>query len=246
VFETNTLLFFALVALGASVQTMTGFAMGLIIMAGVTAFNIADISFSAAVVSFISLSNTLIALRHNHRNIDLDYLKWISVGLVPVLIGGVVLLNYLSDQYADALQMLLGIVIIGAGVSLMIAPEPYQERSSPLGISSCGVLGGLIAGLYSAGGAPLAYFMYRQPIELNIIRSTLLAVFAISTFWRTIVVGFAGHINMEVLTMAGISIPVVVAATMITGRYVHLVPDRLVRRLVFVLLIAVGTFLIVR
>jgi len=246
VFEINTLLFFALVALGASVQTITGFAMGLIVIAGVTAFNIADISFSAAVVSFISLSNTLIALRHNHRHIDRHYLKWISLGLVPVLIGGVVLLDYLSDQYSNALRILLGIVIIVAGVSLMIAPAPYKARSSRQNIAFCGGLGGLIAGLYSAGGAPLAYFMYRQPIELNIIRSTLLAIFAISTLWRTMVVGFAGHINLEVLAMAAISIPVVVVVTMITGRYVHLLPDRLVRRFVFVLLIGVGTFLIVR
>lgn len=220
--------------------------MGLIIIAGVTAFNLADISFSAAVVSFISLSNTLTALRHNRRHIDLDYLKWISLGLVPILIGGVVLLNYLSDQYSDALRILLGIVIIGAGVSLMIAPESYKQRSSPLAIASCGAVGGLIAGLYSAGGAPLAYFMYRQPIELNIIRSTLLAIFAISTLWRTMVVGFAGHINMEVLQTAAISIPVVVVVTMTTGRYVHLIPDKLVRRFVFVLLIGVGTFLILK
>ena len=132
------MLFFALVALGAVVQTTTGFAMGLIIIAGVTAFEIADISFSAAVVSFISLSNTLIALRHNRRDIDFHYLKWISVGLVPVLIGGVVLLEFLSDQYNDALRILLGVVIIGAGVSLMIAPEPYKEGSSRLSIASCG------------------------------------------------------------------------------------------------------------
>jgi uncharacterized membrane protein YfcA len=225
---------------------MTGFAMGLIIIAGVTAFNLADISFSAAVVSFISLSNTLIALRHNHRHIDMDYLKWISLGLIPVLIGGVVLLNYLTDLYSEALRILLGIVIIGAGVSLMIAPEPYDQRSSPLGIAACGALGGLIAGLYSAGGAPLAYFMYRQPVGLTIVRSTLLAIFAVSTLWRTVVVGFAGHISLEVLQAAAISIPVVVVATMTTGRYVHLVPDKLVRRFVFVLLIGVGTFLILK
>jgi hypothetical protein len=39
------------------VQTLTGFAMGLIIMAGVALFNIADMAYVAAVVSFISLTN---------------------------------------------------------------------------------------------------------------------------------------------------------------------------------------------
>ena len=61
--EINTILFLVIVVLGALVQTLTGFAMGLIIMVGVALFNIADIAFTAAVVSFISLTNAGIALR---------------------------------------------------------------------------------------------------------------------------------------------------------------------------------------
>ncbi len=244
--ETNTLLFFALVAAGAVVQTVTGFALGLIIIAGVTVLDIAEISFSAAVISIITLVNTVVALRNNRRHIDLGYVKWISLGLVPVLVAGVVLLEYLSAKYYNFLQTLLGIVIIGAGIMLMITPAPYEEKSSNTATTLCGVLGGLIAGLYSAGGAPLAYFMYRQPVDLNVIRATLLAVFAISTFWRTLVVAVAGHVDSRVLVTAGASIPVVVIATVVTGRFVHHIPDRLVRRLVFILLIGVGAFLILR
>ena len=244
--ETNTLLFFALVAAGAVVQTVTGFALGLIIIAGVTVLDIAEISFSAAVISIITFVNTVVALRNNRRHIDFDYLKWISLGLVPVLVAGVILLEYLSSKYYNFLQTLLGIVIIGAGIMLMITPAPYKEKSSNTATTLCGVLGGLIAGLYSAGGAPLAYYMYRQPVELNVVRATLLAIFAISTFWRTLVVAAAGHIDGRVLVTAGASIPVVVIVTVVTSRFVHQIPDRFVRRLVFVLLIGVGAFLILR
>lgn len=244
--EINTLLFFALVATGAVVQTVTGFALGLIIIAGVTVLDIADISFSAAVISIITFTNTIVALRSNHRFIDFNYVKWISLGLVPVLVAGVILLDYLSAKYYDFLQTLLGIVIIGAGIMLMITPAAYKEKSSNTATTVCGVLGGLIAGLYSAGGAPLAYYMYRQPIELNVIRATLLAIFAISTFWRMLVVTVAGHVDSRVLVTAAASIPVVVLVTMVTGRFVHHIPDRIVRRLVFMLLIVVGAFLILR
>ena len=244
--EINILLFLVLVAGGALVQTITGFAMGLLIIAGVTALDIAEISFSAAVISIISLTNTAVALRHNHRHIDTHYLKWVSIALIPVMVGGFILLNYLSTGYYNMLKVLLGIVIISAGVMLMITPAPYRNQSPKLAICSCGVLGGLIAGLYSAGGAPLAYFMYRQPIELNVVRSTLLAIFAISTLWRTVLAAVAGHLDSSVLIVAGVSIPVVVLVTMLTGRVVHHVPDKLVRRLVFILLIGVGIFLIAR
>ena len=51
--EITTFLFLAVVVLGALVQTITGFAMGLVTMAGIAVLGIADIAFSAAVVSFI-------------------------------------------------------------------------------------------------------------------------------------------------------------------------------------------------
>ncbi|MBT6584783.1 MAG: sulfite exporter TauE/SafE family protein, partial [Gammaproteobacteria bacterium] len=49
--EINTILFLVIVVLGALVQTLTGFAMGLVIVVGVALFDITDIAFAAAVVS---------------------------------------------------------------------------------------------------------------------------------------------------------------------------------------------------
>ena len=70
--DTNTLLFFALVAAGAIVQTVTGFALGLIIIAGVTVLGISEISLSAAGISLMTFINTIVALRHNRCHIDVD------------------------------------------------------------------------------------------------------------------------------------------------------------------------------
>ena len=227
------------------VQTVTGFAMGLMIIAGVVALDLTSISFAAAVISFISLLNTVIALRQTHKHIDREFVLAISLGLAPLLVGGVLILDYLSSDFYHWLRTILGGVIIAAGFLLMITPRPYDKPSGRWTSVMVGAVGGVIAGLYSAGGAPLAYFMYRQPLELQVIRSTLLAVFALSTLWRTVVVAGAGHVTLDVLKVAALSVPVVVLTTVITGRVLHLVPDKVVRRLVFVLMICVGLFLIV-
>ena len=63
--EINTILFFAMVVLGAVVQTVTG-----LTMAGITVLGVADVAFSAAVVSFISMANTSIGLRKGYRQVD--------------------------------------------------------------------------------------------------------------------------------------------------------------------------------
>ena len=242
--EINTILFLAVVVLGALVQTVTGFAMGLIIMAGVALFNITDIAFAAAVVSFISLTNAGVALRYGHRHVDWLFVRRILLGMIPAMALGIALLTYLSEHYYALLKLLLGFVIILAGTSLMLAPTPFGSRSSSLMFTVFGAFGGLLAGLYSASGAPLAYFAYRQPLSINTIRFSLLAVFGVSTAIRAAMIGVSGQLNMAIMQTSALAIPLVIVVTLAASRYVQLVPDHLVRRLVFVVLIIAGTFLI--
>ncbi|MBT4615226.1 MAG: TSUP family transporter, partial [Gammaproteobacteria bacterium] len=141
-------------------------------------------------------------------------------------------------------KTLLGLVIILAGTSLMIAPAPLSVQSRGLVFTLFGTFGGLLAGLYSAGGAPLAYFAYRQPLSINTVRFSLLAVFGVSTMIRAAMIGVSGQLNMAILQMSAVAIPLVIVVTLVASRYVQLVPDHLVRRLVFVILIVAGIFLI--
>ena len=242
--EINTVLFLVIVVLGALVQTLTGFAMGLIIIVGVALFDITDIAFAAAVVSFISMTNAGVALRQGHRYVDWLFVRRILLGMIPAMALGIILLTYLSEHYYTLLKTLLGFFIILAGTSLMIAPAPFSAQSSGLMFTLFGTLGGLLAGLYSAGGAPLAYFAYRQPLSINTIRFSLLAVFGASTAIRTAMIGVSGQLNMAILQMSVVAIPLVIVVTLVASRYVQLVPDHLVRRLVFVILIVAGIFLI--
>jgi len=101
-----------------------------------------------------------------------------------------------------------------------------------------------LAGLYSAGGGPLAYFAYRQPLSINTIRFSLLAVFGVSTAIRAAMIGVSGQLNMAILQMSAVTILLVIVVTLLASRYVQMVPDHLVRRLVFLILIVAGIFLI--
>lgn len=242
--DPNQLYFLLLVAAGALVQTITGFAMALIIVGGVAALSLADIGASAAVVSLVGLVNTTVALRHNYRSVDVKFLIWLSIGLIPLMLAGILLLELLSRTASDLLQNLLGIMIISAGILLMLKPKPYQQTSARITTILVGASGGLIGGMFGAAGAPYAYLMYRQPMNLVVIRATLLAVFAVATSCRTVMVGFYGHLDREVLTLAALSVPIVIVITLFAGRIAHLLPDVLVRKIAFGLLILLGGFLI--
>jgi|TARA_B100002003_G_scaffold251411_1_gene294803 uncharacterized membrane protein YfcA len=238
-------LFLLLIGVGAFCQTITGFAMALIIMGGAAALDLALVSFSAAVVSIVSLVNVIAALRHSYRHVDRRLLAHLCLGMIPALIAGVVLLGFLSESSQTLLRKILGGVIIMAGLLQLMKPQPWAQRSAPLYASLAGCLGGLTGGLLSTGGAPIAFFMYRQPIDFEIIRATLLSIFAVSTLGRTLVISAAGHITAEILIMSSIAIPLVLLATTLARRAAPYLSDMLVRKAVLALLILVGSFLLV-
>lgn len=245
-FDANSVFFLLLVFIGAVVQSLTGFAMALIILGGVAALGLAGISETAAVVSILSLFNAALALRHNHRQIDYSLVKTMSIGMVPAVFFGLLILEYLSEEFGELLKVSLGVMIVSAGILLFLKPTPYPAISNRYTQGLIGFLGGLMAGTYGAGGAPLAYLLYRQPLEFNIVRTTLLALFAISTLVRTVLVGINGNLNTTVLGLALLCLPIVVVATMVSLKLGKHVPDTALRKVTFILLMLVGAFLIIK
>ncbi|MDK1022741.1 MAG: sulfite exporter TauE/SafE family protein [Gammaproteobacteria bacterium] len=241
----DTGLFLFLVMLGAYVQTITGFAMGLLIMGGVTILNLAPIAFSAAVVSILSLLNAMLALRYSLKYVNWKTVGYTCAGLLPGLVVGFLILGLLGDSAYIWLRRILGVVIIIAGVLLTLKPEPWHRASGRWATSLTGVAGGLIGGMFSTGGAPIAFFMYRQPVELNIIRATLLAVFVVTTFSRTVAVAVDGQLTRDILAVSGVGIPLVLITTLFARKISPVNADITIRKTVFILLILIGAFLVI-
>ena len=241
----TTLAFLLLVSLGALVQTITGFAMGLIIMGGAALFGLIDLRAAAAVVSLISLMNVAVALRRTYRFVEREFFLSIVLGMIPMIIIGVLLLDYWSGSNYELLKMMLGLVIVSAGVLLFLKPLAYLQRSPRWLNVLVGCASGIMGGLYGAGGAPTAYHLYRQPLLLQAVRATLLGTFAISTIVRSGFVAVQGHITTEVLWLTGLAMPAVVGMTLLGGVLMPRVPELAVRRFAFLLLILLGGSLVV-
>ena len=236
--------FVALVALGAATQTITGFAMGLVIVAGVAMTDIETVAFAAAVVGILSMANSLVALRGVSGEIDRRLLGITCVTLLPLLVAGIWLLDYLSGVAYDVVKQLLGTLIILAGGLLLLRPTPWQHPSGTPALLVSGVFGGLAAGLYSSGGSVLAFVMYRQPGPISVIRSTLLSFFLVTTALRTTTIGFDGQLTSGVLLTSAVSLPVVVVVTWVAARFRERVPENLVRGATAVVLAVAGAFLL--
>lgn len=241
----ESLIFFLIaVALGTYVQTVTGFAIGLIVMGTVTAFDLAPIPFSAIVVGFISVWNGLVALRRNYTAVNWKITQLVLISAMPAMIGGVYLLTYLSQSTTSTIKLALGIVVIVGGCLLMLKPNFRKEIEPSWSFLISGFAAGSLGGLFSTGGPPLVYHLYRQPISFNAIRTTLLAIFLFFALGRIVVVGVQGQINMEIVRYSLFSIPVVTLFTLIGIRYPPPLSAKNRRRFAFSLLIVIGVSLV--
>ena len=240
----STLAFLGLVALGSYIQTVSGFAIALIIAGGVTMLGLASIPFTANVISFIALANVAAAVHRQHGHIDIRIMLYGSAGVLLFSGAGLVLLERLSSDSVGLLEMLLGAVILASGALLMIHPHPLSRPSHAYTHLIAGGFGGLLSGLFGAGGPPLVVHIYRQPLPFATIRTTLLAILGIMPLIRIVLEGFNGNITGEILWLSALSAPVSIVVTLAAKRYHPPFSDTVMRRFAFGLLCLIGISLI--
>ena len=238
------LYFSVMVVIATAVQTITGFALGLILVALCTAFGIMSVIDCAAIVSLVSMMNTGLLLRRSYRDLNGHVVMAIMLGLIPTLLLGFYWLDQVGRDQVSLLRTIIGAMVLVAGTTLMLRPSPYSSLSAKPLFFGSGLIGGLFGGLFSAAGAPIAYLMYRQPLAISVIRSSLLAVFFLSTFVRAVTGGFAGHYTPDVLLKTLVAAPVMLVTTMLIEPTLPAIPDQVVRRLVFLCLMALGLYLL--
>jgi len=244
-FDTALLGFAAIIAFATYVQTVTGFALGMIVMGAVTAFDLVPIAFTSVVISLVTLANGIFAIKGNMNAVNRKAVLATSIGILPGLVVGLWLLDYLSEEFAALLQVLLGITIIVGGLMIMLKPEPIKAPSGNPVFAGSGAAAGLLAGLFSMAGPPLVYQFYRQPFEMLTIRLSLLTIFLTSSLLRTTMVGIQGGLTLDMFTFSAICLPIVVAFTWLGRKFPPPVSNNNLRRIAFGLLILIGISLLI-
>ena len=232
---------FGLILLVASyVQSVAGFAHGLIVMGSVTLLGLAPVAFTAVVISMTGFASVLMALVGRRGHIDERIFLRACLGLVPMLLLGLGLLHLLDQGSSQLLQRVLGSVILVGGGLGMIKPHPRTERASNWQDILAGGFSGILGGLFSTSGPPLIYHLYRQPDRVDVIRSTLLAIFLISSSARIVLVLVEGSFEANMLYLSLLTLPIVALGTFLGRRFPPPFSERGMRRMAFGLLMVLG------
>lgn len=232
-----------LAAVASYVQTLTGFALGLLFMGGVGLTGVAPLPDAAVLVGVLGLVNAAQVLARGWRDIARrEFLLVIFVSLA-FLVLGYWLLGLMLAASLDWLRLVLGAIIVLSSIQLLLRPVPHEKPSGPGSFVFFGAVAGVMGGLFSTAGPPLVYHFYRQPLRPAAIRETLVAIFSVNGILRLVLVALAGDIPPASSWWALLCIPVVMAFTALARRYPPPLTPTGMRRVAFCLLFLSGVSL---
>ena len=121
--------FVASVLVATYVQSVTGFAMGMIIIAVIGGSRLMDIPTLTATASLLSLANVVLALRGNVQHIHRPLFGWLAMGQIPAIFVGVWLLTTLDNNARWVVELLLGLFVTLGSLSMLLRPQPLARLS---------------------------------------------------------------------------------------------------------------------
>lgn len=233
------------VVLATCAQSITGFALALVLLGLTSLFELVPLADAANVSMVVSLATAGVALRRGARqHLDREILRDTLAGAILGIVAGVALLAWLSANVAVVLRVLLGVVVIACAGVVLLRAEPRAQRSTRASFRGLGFLSGVLVGVFSAGGPPLVYQFYRQPLTLDAVRDTLVATFAATSVIRLAMVLATGQFGLRSLVLCAVTVPVAMAVTWWLRRHPPPWDRRVVLRIVCALLVVTGVGLI--
>ena len=110
---------------------------------------------------------------------------------------------------------------------------------------SVGAFAGLITGSTTLGGPPVALYMLSGPYTADVVRASLIGVFATIQVSSVSSLAVAGLINEETLWRVAVATPVFLCGLWIGGLLFSRVDERLYRRGILSFMIVVSTAILI-
>lgn len=202
--------FAALVMFGSFVHGFTGLGFGIIVMAGL-AFTPINLERASAVLNILLPVLFIVVIFAS----KMGFRQGIRWKLATVLFLGAfcgVPLGYAFLFKCGAMPIFylsLGIVLVAFSVNYLFRPSIHRRLPLALG-GVAGLAGGFLAGAFTAGGPPMALFLYTQFENPNEAKGTLQMIFLSSTWWRLLNISLFGvGFTPQILKWALAFIPLV-------------------------------------
>lgn len=162
-----------------------------------------------------------------------------------VLIGSVSGVLFLKNTDTGLVKIIFGFVIILIGLEMLFRElNDKKVKQSKIVLGVIGVLSGLLCGLYGIG-ALLGAYVNRVTDDSHSFKANICIVFLVENTFRIALYAIWGIITLDILKQAVILSPFMLAGLLLGMAGGKLLDEKIVKRLVILMLIVSGTALIV-
>jgi uncharacterized membrane protein YfcA len=171
--------------------------------------------------------------------------KYVFIPLaILVLIGSIPGAFLLKNVNAGYIKIVFGVVVILLGIELYIRDvKPSTAKESKLMLAVIGIVSGMLCGLFGVG-ALLAAYVGRVTKTSDEFKANISAVFIVENTFRIILYSVLGIISFASIRQALIMMPFVLIGLFAGMKSAKVLDERVVKRLVIILLVISGVALI--
>jgi uncharacterized membrane protein YfcA len=190
----------------------------------------------------LSILVALVVVVQDHRQVHFSSAKWLIIFALPGIPLGVLLLIYGNELW---IKTALGMLIILYSFYSLYGKNTFTlEKDNRLWLVVCGLLSGILGGMYGVNGPPLVIYGNMRRWTAKHFRATLQAYFLPASF-----IGLGGYIvkglvGKQILIYFLASLPVVIPAIFLGRYFNHKLTDRSFFKYVYWGLVLIGAFLI--
>lgn len=232
--------FMVFVAIAVYAQSVTGFALVLILLGLVGLVDLVSLPDAANAVTVLIIVNALMFFyRRKTARIERGIMSAVGTTLVGTFLG-MLLLAFLAANAYQVLKLVLGFSIVACAVLLWRTSSPFKTTSGSGYFAAIGLVSGVLGGLFAAAGPPLVYAVYRQPWPIERIQESLIFCFAVGAVLRLLLVIAYGDFSRLALILAVEAIPVTLIVTSLSASRPPPVSGASMKHIVSLLLVGSG------
>lgn len=164
---------------------------------------------------------------------------------VLVILGSIPGAIFLKNGNTQLLKILFGLVVAAVGIEMFFREyQKEQKKTSPVVMAIIGILSGVLCGLFGIG-ALLAAYVSRTTENNSQFKGNMCIVFLVENTFRIILYSVTGILTPEIFRSALLLLPFMLAGLIIGIYLSKKVREKIVRKIVIILLILSGLSLVI-
>jgi len=174
-------------------------------------------------------------------------IKWsICIPLsILVILGSIPGILFLKNVDTGMIKVIFGFVIILIGVEMLLREiQTKKHQQSKVLLAVIGVLSGILCGLYGIG-ALLGAYVNRVTDDSSSFKANICVVFLVENTMRIVLYAFWGIVTFDILKQAIVLVPAMLIGLFLGMKSSKILDEKLVKRLVLVMLIVSGAALVI-